>query len=134
MKNRLRQKYQKEIVPALKKELNLKQDLAVPKITKIILNTGLKDGAGDKGVAKKVTDWLSLIAGQKAISTKARVAEAAFKIRANDPIGAKATLRGERMYAFLDKLITIVLPRVRDFQGVPKKASYTQTTGNSAQR
>lgn len=122
MKNRLRQKYQKEIVPALKKELNLKQDLAVPKITKIILNTGLKDGAGDKGVAKKVTDWLSLIAGQKAISTKARVAEAAFKIRANDPIGAKATLRGERMYAFLDKLITIVLPRVRDFQGVPKKS------------
>jgi len=120
--NRLKHKYQTKIVPALKKELKLGQDLAVPRVTKIVLNLGLKDGAGDKGIAKKVSDWLSLVAGQKAITTKARKAEAAFKIRANDPIGAKATLRGERMYAFLDKLITIVLPRVRDFQGVSKKS------------
>ena len=122
MKNRLRQHYQKEIIPTLKKEFNLKQDLAVPRITKIVINLGLKDGAGDKGVAKKVSDWLSLIAGQKAIVTKARIAESAFKTRIGDPIGAKATLRGERMYAFLDKLIAIVLPRVRDFQGVSRTA------------
>ncbi len=120
--NRLKQKYQKEIIPALKKELNVKQALAVPRITKIVINLGLKDGAGDKGVAKKVSDWLSLIAGQKAVITKARIAEAAFKTRKNDPIGAKATLRGERMYAFLDKLISIVFPRVRDFQGISKNS------------
>lgn len=120
--NRLRKQYQKEIIPTLKKEWNLKADLAVPKIKKIVINIGLKDGAGDKGITKKVADWLSQIAGQKAIVTKARKAESAFKTRIGDPIGAKATLRGERMYTFLDKLIAIVLPRVRDFQGVPKKS------------
>jgi len=118
--NRLREKYQKEVVPQLKKEFNLKADLAVPRLVKIVINLGLKEGAGDKGVAQKTADWLSLIAGQKAVITRAKVAEAAFKIRQNDPIGAMATLRGERMYQFLDKLISIVLPRVRDFQGVAR--------------
>ena len=117
--NRLQKQYQKEIVPALKKEWKQKSDLAIPKITKVIINIGLKDGAGDKGIAKKVADWITQIAGQKAIITKARKAEATFKTRLNDPIGAKATLRGERMYEFLDKLFSIVFPRVRDFQGVP---------------
>ena len=117
--NRLREKYLKEVVPALKKELNLTNPLAVPKISKIVLNMGIKEGAGDKGVAQKVADQLSLIAGQKALITRARQAIAAFKTRKNDPIGAAATLRGERMYQFLDKLISIVLPRVRDFQGMP---------------
>ncbi|MBU2051682.1 50S ribosomal protein L5, partial [Patescibacteria group bacterium] len=116
--NRLKAKYFKEIVPALKQELKLTHDLAVPRLTKIVLNIGIKDGAGDKGVVKKVAETLSLIAGQKAVTTRARRAEAAFKIRLNDPIGAMATLRGERMYDFLDKLISIVLPRGRDFQGV----------------
>ena len=118
--NRLKKQYQQEFIPTLKKEFSLKSNMAVPQITKITLNTGLKDGAGDKGVSQKVAEWLSLIAGQKAIVTKARVAEATFKTRKGDPIGAMATLRGERMYAFLDKLVTIVFPRVRDFQGVSR--------------
>lgn len=118
--NRLKKQYQQEFIPILKKEFGLKTDLAVPQITKITLNTGLKDGAGDKGISQKVADWLSLIGGQKAIVTKARVAEAVFKTRKGDPIGAMVTLRGERMYAFLDKLVTIVFPRVRDFQGISR--------------
>jgi large subunit ribosomal protein L5 len=118
--NRLKKQYQQEFIPVLKGEFGLKTDLAAPKITKITLNIGLKDGAGDKGISKKVADWLSQIAGQKAIVTKARVAEAAFKTRKGDPIGAMATLRGERMYAFFDKLATIVFPQVRDFQGVSR--------------
>lgn len=118
--NRLKEKYLKAVVPALKAEFKLKHDLAVPRLIKIVINLGLKEGAGDKGVAKKVADWLSLVAGQKAVITRAKRAEAAFKIRQNDPIGAMATLRAERMYQFLDKLIGIVLPRVRDFQGVSR--------------
>ncbi len=120
--NRLAKTYQQKIIPAFKKELGLKNNLAVPRIQKIVINLGIKDGAGDKGVTQKIADYISLIAGQKAIITKARVAEAAFKIRKNDPIGVKATLRGDRMYVFLDKLISIVLPRVRDFQGVSRKS------------
>lgn len=118
--NRLKDKYLKEIIPALKAEFNLQHDLAVPRLVKIVINLGMKEGAGDKGAAQKVADWLTLIAGQKAVITRARRAEAAFKIRQNDPIGAMATLRGERLYEFLDKLISIDFPRVRDFQGVPK--------------
>ena len=118
--NRLKEKYFKEVVPVLKQEFKLRHDLAVPRIIKIVLNLGIKDGAGDKGVAKKVTDMLSQIAGQKAVTTRAKKAEAAFKIRLNDPIGAMATLRSERMYEFLDKLLSLVLPRVRDFSGVSK--------------
>ena len=118
--NRLKEKYKKEVVPALKKEFNLKADLAVPSLKKIVINLGIKEGAGDKGVAQKVSDWVPQIDGQKAVITRAKQAEAAFKIRQNDPIGAMATLRGERMYQFLDKLISIVLPRVRDFQGISR--------------
>lgn len=118
--NRLQEKYFKTIIPALKKELKLRHDLAVPRLKKIVINLGIKEGAGDKGVAKKISDYLSLIAGQKAIVTKARQAEAAFKIRAGDHIGVMATLRGGRMYAFLDKLISIVLPQVRDFKGISR--------------
>lgn len=120
--NRLQTKYFKEVVPALKAEFKLKHDLAVPRLKKIVLNLGLKDGAGDKGVAKKVSEYFSLIAGQKAMITKARAAEAAFKIRQNDPIGVMATLRGDKMYAFLDKVISVVLPQVRDFQGISRKS------------
>ncbi len=118
--NRLKAKYLKEIVPLLKQELNLKHDLAVPRIIKIVLNLGIKEGAGDKGVAKKAAEMLSQIAGQKAVITLAKKAEAAFKTRLNDPIGAMATLRAERMFEFLDKLIGIVLPRMRDFGGVSR--------------
>jgi large subunit ribosomal protein L5 len=118
--NRLQEKYFTTIIPALKKELKLQHDLAVPRMKKIVINMGIKEGAGDKGVAKKISDYLSLIAGQKAIVTKARKAEAAFKIRQGDHIGVMATLRGDRMYAFLDKLISLVLPQVRDFKGISK--------------
>lgn len=118
--NRLQEKYFTTIVPALKKELKLKHDLAVPRMKKIVINLGIKEGAGDKGVAKKISDYLSLIAGQKAIVTKARKAEAAFKIRQGDHIGVMATLRGGRMYAFLDKLVSLVLPQVRDFKGISR--------------
>jgi large subunit ribosomal protein L5 len=120
--NRLREKYQKEVLPVLKKEFQIDNNLAVPKVIKVTINLGLKDGAGDKGIAKKVAEQIGQIAGQKAVITRARKAEAAFKTRKNDPIGAMATLRGERMYQFLDKLLNIVLPQVRDFQGVSKKA------------
>lgn len=118
--NRLQEKYFTAIIPALKKELKLRHDLAVPRLKKIVINLGIKEGAGDKGVAKKISDYLSLIAGQKAIVTKARKAEAAFKIRQGDHIGVMATLRGDRMYAFLDKLVSVVLPQVRDFKGISK--------------
>jgi len=121
--NRLKEKYIKKVIPVLKKELKLKNHLAVPRITKIVLNLGIKEGAGDKGIAKKISEYFSLIAGQKAIITKARKPEAAFKTRLGDHIGVKATLRGERLYQFLDKLISIVLPQVRDFQGI-NRASF----------
>lgn len=120
--NRLQQKYYREIVPVLQKEWGLKNRLAVPRVIKIIINLGVKDGAGDKGVLQKIQQYVTLIAGQKALITKARKAEAAFKIRQGDPIGVMATLRGQRMYQFLDKLISIVLPRVRDFQGVNRRS------------
>ncbi|MFH0942838.1 MAG: 50S ribosomal protein L5 [Candidatus Beckwithbacteria bacterium] len=120
--NRLQEKYFTTILPALKKELNLTHDLAAPRLEKIVINLGIKEGAGDKGVAKKISDYMSLIAGQKAVVTKARKAEAAFKIRQGDHIGVMATLRGDRMYVFLDKLISLVLPQVRDFKGVSKTA------------
>lgn len=118
--NRLQEKYFTTIIPVLKKELKLQHDLAVPRLKKIVINMGIKEGAGDKGVAKKISEYMSLIAGQKAIVTKARKAEAAFKIRQGDHIGVMATLRGDRMYAFLDKLISLVLPQVRDFKGISK--------------
>ena len=118
--NRLKEKYLKKIVPTLKKDWLLKHDLAVPRVTKVVINLGMKEGAGDKGIANKIASYIGLIAGQKAMITRARKAEAAFKTRKNDPIGVMATLRGERMYAFLDKLISLVLPQVRDFQGLSR--------------
>lgn len=120
--NRLKEKYFKTIVPELKKTFKLKHDLAVPRLMKIVLNVGIKDGGGDKGLVKKVQDYFSQIAGQKAMVTRAKKAEANFKLRQGDPIGAMATLRGEKMYAFLDKLVSVILPQVRDFQGISRTA------------
>lgn len=118
--NRLLKKYRDQVVPQLKKELGVTQDLAVPRVTKIVINVGVKEGAGDKGILKKIADYISNIAGQKAVITLAKKAEAAFKIRQGDQIGVMATLRGERMYDFLDKFVTVALPQVRDFQGVSR--------------
>jgi len=104
--------------------------LAQPKISKIVLNIGLKEAAHDKGVLDKATEQLAVIAGQKPKVTRARLSIANFKLRAGDPVGLTVTLRGKRMQDFFTKLVQIVLPRVRDFQGVPttafdQKGNYT---------
>lgn len=115
---RLLEKYQKEIVPALKKEWKLNNVLAVPKIKKIVLAVGITDEQHRDQAIKNVADQLAVITGQKPIVTRAKKSIADFKLRAGDPVGLKVTLRKQRMYEFWDKLISIVLPRVKDFQGV----------------
>ena len=119
--NRLKAKYQKEILPQLKKELRLSHDLAVPRILKIIINMGVTDPADPKqrrAVLENISKQFEVIAGQKPMITLAKNAISGFKLRAGDPLGLMVTLRGERMWQFLDKLIAIVLPRVKDFRGV----------------
>ncbi len=116
--NRLYKKYQKEIVPALKKELKLKNALAVPRLKKIVVNIGVSEDQHQDAALKSLGEQLMVITGQKPKTTQARTSIASFKIRQGDPIGLMVTLRGERMYQFFDKLVTIVLPRVKDFQGV----------------
>lgn len=118
----LKQKYTEEIVPIMTAEFGVKNIMAVPKITKIVLNIGLKEAAHDKGILDKTVAWFEAISGQKAKVTKAKTSIANFKLRENDPVGMTVTLRGPRMYDFMTKLFTIVLPRVRDFQGVPRTA------------
>lgn len=126
----LQQKYKEEIVPVLISEFDIKNIMAVPKVTKIVLNIGLKEAAHDKGILDKTVAWFEAISGQKAKVTKAKTSIANFKLRENDPVGMTVTLRGSRMYDFMTKLFTIVLPRVRDFQGVSltafdKSGNYT---------
>ena len=119
---RLKTVYDKEIVPKLVKEFGYKNALQVPKIDKIVLNMGVGEAVND---TKKVTSAaadLALIAGQKPIVTRARKAISTFKVRENMPIGAKVTLRKTRMYEFLDRLVTVALPRVRDFRGLDPKS------------
>lgn len=120
--NRLKQTYQEKVVPKLKQELNLANDLAVPKIEKIVINVGITEDQGQAEALKSTAQQLALITGQQPVINKAKRSIAGFKLRAGDPIGLKVTLRGSRMYDFLDKLITIALPRVRDFQGTKRKA------------
>jgi large subunit ribosomal protein L5 len=119
---RLKKVYQDEIVPKLVKEFGYKNPMEVPKIDKIVLNMGVGDAVND---TKKVTTAaadLALIAGQKPVITRARKAISTFKVRENMPIGAKVTLRKTRMYEFLDRLVTVALPRVRDFRGLDPKS------------
>ncbi|PIU04010.1 50S ribosomal protein L5 [Candidatus Shapirobacteria bacterium CG08_land_8_20_14_0_20_39_18] len=118
----LQTKYQKEIAPALVKELELKNVMAVPRILKVVVNLGLKEAAHDDGVLTKAQTKLSLICGQKPKLCRAKVSIASFKLSKGDPIGLAVTLRGKRMFDFLEKLFTIVLPRVRDFRGVSPTA------------
>lgn len=118
----LKKKYQQETVPKLAKELGLKNRLAVPKVEKVIINLGIGEGASDKNVIEKASRDLVVITGQAPKVAKARASIAGFKLRADDPIGLVVTLRGERMYDFLEKLFKIVLPRLRDFQGVSVKS------------
>ncbi|MEN9611200.1 MAG: hypothetical protein RLZZ628_2014 [Bacteroidota bacterium] len=119
---RLKEKYKKEVAPALMTQFQYKTVMQVPKIVKISLNQGIGGATGDKKLVESSINELSTIAGQKAVSTKARKAISNFKLREAMPIGARVTLRNERMYEFLDRLITIALPRVRDFRGINDKS------------
>lgn len=118
---RLKQKYDSELRTALKEELGLDNIMEVPRITKITLNMGLGEAVGDKKILEKATADMQQIAGQKPIVTNARKSVAGFKVREGWPIGAKVTLRSERMYEFLDRLVTIAIPRIRDFRGISPK-------------
>jgi large subunit ribosomal protein L5 len=117
-KARLRDTYAKDVVPALRKEFNYSNVMAVPRITKVVVNMGLGEGTQNAKVVDVGADELSRITGQKAMITRSSKSIAQFKVRKNMAIGAMVTLRGDRMYEFLDRLIAIALPRVRDFRGV----------------
>src|ERR1700742_3488062 len=119
---RLREKYQKEIRPSLQKELGLTNTMAVPRLEKIVLNMGLGEATQNVKIMDPLVADLASIAGQKPVTTKAKKSIAAFKLREGMPIGAMVTLRGDVMYEFLDRLISIALPRVRDFRGVSPKS------------
>ena len=120
--NRLREKYKNEIVNDLKSKYNYKSLMEVPKLEKIVINIGVGDGAANSKLIDAAVNDLQVISGQKPVVTKAKKAIAGFKLREGQPIGCKVTLRGENMYNFLDKLINITLPRVRDFKGVSNRA------------
>ncbi|MEO8303218.1 MAG: 50S ribosomal protein L5 [Betaproteobacteria bacterium] len=115
---RLKEIYKKEIVPALTKQFGYKSAMQVPRVSKVVLNMGVGEAVGDKKLLENATADMMKIAGQKPVVTKARKAIAVFKIREGYPIGCMVTLRENRMYEFLDRLISIALPRVRDFRGV----------------
>ena len=117
----LKQKFRSELVPQLKEELGLTNTMEVPRITKITLNMGVGEAVGDKKVLENAVADMQKIAGQKPVVTKSRKSIAGFKIRDGWPIGCKVTLRDERMYEFLERLISIAIPRIRDFRGVSGK-------------
>lgn len=119
---RLREHYTKTVLPALMQEFGYKNIMAVPKIEKISLNIGLGEATGNPKLMDGAVNELGQIAGQRPVICKAKKSIAAFKLRENMPIGCMVTLRGDRMYEFLDRLINVSLPRVRDFQGVSRKA------------
>src|ERR1700729_367870 len=119
---RFREHYKSEVRPALPSEFNYKNPMEVPRLDKIVINMGVGEAVADgKKIEAAVRD-LTLIAGQKPVVTRAKKSIATFKVRENMPLGCKVTLRGDRMYEFLDRLITIALPRVRDFRGVSSKS------------
>ena len=118
MTSRLKEKYQKEVVPALTKEFGYTNVMAVPKIEKIVVNMGLGEATANAKIIETGADELARITGQKPVTRRAKKSIAAFKVRKGMPVGTMVTLRGERMWEFLDRLMTIALPRVRDFKGV----------------
>ena len=119
--NRLRDKYQKDVVPALTKEFGYKNIMAVPKIEKVVVNMGLGEATANAKIVDTGADELARITGQKPVTRRAKKSIAAFKVRKGMPIATMVTLRGERMWEFLDRLMSIALPRVRDFKGVSPK-------------
>ncbi len=118
----LKEKYRNEIAPRLKDELGLENVMEVPRITKITLNMGVGEAIGDKKILENALSDMELIAGQKPVVTKARKSIAGFKVRDGWPIGCKVTLRSERMYEFLERLISIAIPRIRDFRGISPRS------------
>ena len=118
----LKERYKSEIAPRLKEELGLDNVMEVPRITKITLNMGVGEAVGDKKVMENAVADMEKISGQKPVVTKARKSIAGFKIRDGWPVGCKVTLRSDRMYEFLDRLISIAIPRVRDFRGISPKS------------
>ena len=122
MANRLREKYRTEVFEALKDKFNYSNPMEVPKLEKITINMGLGEAKDNSKIMESAVKEIALIAGQKPVVTKARKSIANFKVRQGMPVGAKVTLRGDRMYAFADKLFNISLPRVRDFKGVNRNS------------
>src|SRR5262252_8643210 len=120
--SRLHVRYKKEVVPALVKHFNYKNLMAVPKLEKIVINMGLGEAVGNAKIIDVAAAELGSIAGQRPVVTRAKKSIANFKLREKMPIGAAVTLRGERMFEFLDRLTSVVLPRVRDFRGVPTRS------------
>lgn len=118
---RLKQKYQEEIMPALMKEFNYKNMMQVPKLKKISVNQGLGDAIADKKLIDTGIEEMTLITGQRAVATKSKKDISNFKLRRNMPVGVRVTLRGDMMYEFLDRLISVAIPRVRDFRGISDK-------------
>ena len=118
----LKDKYKSELAPQLKEELGLDNVMEVPRITKITLNMGVGEALGDKKVLENAVSDMEKISGQKVVVTKARKSIAAFKVRDGWPIGCKVTLRSDRMYEFLERLISIAIPRIRDFRGISPKS------------
>ena len=119
--SRLRERYEKEVAPALKKEFGYRNVMAIPKIEKIVVNMGLGEATQNAKIVDAGADEVARVTGQKPVTTRAKKSIAQFKVRKGMPIGAMVTLRGERMWEFLDRLISIALPRVRDFRGVSPK-------------
>ncbi|HAE04330.1 MAG TPA: 50S ribosomal protein L5 [Gammaproteobacteria bacterium] len=120
--SRLQEQYKKEILPALQKELGMTNPMQVPKIEKITINMGLGSALGDKKILQSALEEMSLISGQKPMTCNARKSVASFKLREGNPIGCKVTLRKEKMYEFLDRLVSIAIPRIRDFRGLNEKS------------
>jgi len=119
---RLRERYRAEIVPSLMKQFSYTNRMQVPEVKKVVVNMGLGEAVGNVKVIDAAVEELATISGQKPVVTRAKKSEAAFKLRAGMPIGCKVTVRGERMYEFLDRLLCVALPRIRDFRGVPTKS------------
>src|SRR5918999_1637419 len=119
---RLRERYQKDVIPALQKEFGYKNVMAIPRLQKIVINMGLGEATSNAKIADVGADELGRITGQKAVVRRATKSIAQFKLRQGMPVGAMVTLRGERMYEFLDRLISVALPRVRGFRGVSPQA------------
>jgi len=122
MASRLRERYRSEVAPALMRELGYSNAMAVPRLEKIVLNMGLGEAVQNPKIIESAVEELTAIAGQKPVVTKAKKAISNFKLREGMPIGAMVTLRGDRMYEFLDRLVAAALPRVRDFKGVPDRS------------